>query len=320
MNKIIKLAVSAMIFGILSTGSAYALDSLTVRLENPKSPTYLRDYTITFVALDIQDRAVVVRCYKKAPSEAGFSIFDSDKNLSAGGGTGTCNVTSSIISAEGTYEFYVRASADGDSTQSNSVAVEYKTGGPGAPTNYSKERPSNCSYKIKFRTADDGGRTVKVEVYRSDQTNFDTNDSTRVGSVSLSSNTDGEYTQDVPECGKDYYYAIRAFDNAGIGSDVVGDRIEKVVYPTTTTVSPTQGAISITGAAATKAESEEAVEEATAAQAEETTEAGKILGEATPGKAVGLWSMIAANKWPIAIGALLILAALWIFLRKLREE
>ena len=83
-----KVALSVLAFAILTEGAVYAA-GLSAVLEKPKTPENQRDYTITFVALDIQNRPVVVRCYKKTPSEGGFSIFDSDKNLPSGGGSGT---------------------------------------------------------------------------------------------------------------------------------------------------------------------------------------------------------------------------------------
>src|SRR6185369_9485240 len=90
-------------------------------------------------------------------------------------------------------------------------------------TNYSKDKITACEYKIHFRSADDAGKTVKVEVYRSENKSFSADAGSRVGTVATGSNTDNDFTQSVPDCNKVYYYAVRAFDSGGNGSGVTGD-------------------------------------------------------------------------------------------------
>ena len=300
-----KVALSVLAFAILTEGAVYAA-GLSAVLEKPKTPENQRDYTITFVALDIQNRPVVVRCYKKTPSEGGFSIFDSDKNLPSGGGSGTCSVTSSLVSAEGTYQYYVIASAEAETVQSATVSVDYKAGGPGTPTYYGKDHPSTCQYNIKFKTADDAGKTVKVEVYRSDQTSFNADSGTRIATVTIGSNQEGSHLDTVPECNKTYYYAVRAFNDAGNGSDAVGDTTSITIIQAT----PTTGAIPAgTGGSIASGTAVEEPKEELQLPNEESSE-GIVLGEAapspTPTTPVFL-SALKAAQWPIVAGILLIL-------------
>lgn len=266
MNKfLIKVTTFVFALTLLFSGRAYAAD-VSIRLEQPKSPTNQTSFDIVFVTLDIQNRAITVKCFKKAPADGSFSQFGSDISLSAGGGSGKCQ-TGSVISPEGTYQFFARATADSDTVDSSTVSVEYKTGGPDTPTNYSKEQVSSCVWRIKFRTADDG-KTVKVELYRSDNTSFNADSGTRVGSLSIGPNTDGEINNTVPDCNKTWYFAIRAFDSAGNGSGVVGDSVVRVTTPTETI---TTGAIPAAGPAA-----------GGQVLGEEERIEGEVAGEATP--------------------------------------
>lgn len=242
----VTLTLINLLFAMLLTGTVFtakAQAALSVRLEQPQTPTKSDTFNINFVALDSNTpgRVITVKCYKNGPSDgAVYSQFGSNIALTAGGGTGNCSVTSAVLSTGGSYNFKVIASATApDESVENSpiVTVEYKPGGPGTPQSYTKQHLSDCQYKILFKTADDGGKTSKVEIYRSDGLSFNVDGSTRVGVVFIGSNLEGSLTNDVP-CGGTYYYAIRAFDNAGNGSDVVGDSTT-----TTITVSPSPSAL-----------------------------------------------------------------------------
>jgi hypothetical protein len=141
-----------------------------------------------------------------------------------------CETSPSFMNTDGTYQFEAIATSS-ETVTSNAVSVDYDTSGPETPSYTGKDRVNTCDYKVKFRTADDGGKTVKVEVYRSENTSFDANDGSRVDTITIGSNLDGSSTTTPPSCDKEYYFAIRAFDIAGNGSGVVGD---SVVHTTST--------------------------------------------------------------------------------------
>ncbi len=259
----------SLIFVLLAATQADA--AVSVRLEQPKSPTNQNNFKITFVTLDTTGAAVTVKCFKKGPSDGVFSQFGADIAVSAGGNTGNCPSVSSAVSTEGTYQFYAEATGGSDTATSSTISVDYKTTGPGTPTNYSKEKTA-CTYKVKFKTADDSGKTVQVRLYRSDST---TSEAAQVDSVSIGSNTEGQFENTIPDCGKEYLYAVRAFDSAGNSSGLVGDEIAIQTASTTTsavqaagTTGTTVGAIPV-GAGQGQVLGEE-------------TEKEEVLGEATP--------------------------------------
>jgi hypothetical protein len=222
-------------------------DNLSIKLEEPRTPINKNDFSVTFVTLDTAKREVIVKCFKKGPSDDSFAQFGSDIALEPGGNTGNCLVNSSIVSSQGSYQFYAEAKASGDIAVSSTVVVEYKTQVPANPYNFSKDEVGTCEYKIKFKTANDG-ITEKVVVYMSSHTSFRADLGTSVGEIGIGSDKEGEIIINRPNCSTNYYVAIRAFDNAGNGSGLIGDSNtttvwhEIVIQPNTFT---TTGAISV---------------------------------------------------------------------------
>jgi hypothetical protein len=243
----LKTIIATFIIGLCIVGQAYAASNVSIRISKPKTPTNLNTFDISVVTLDILNNPITVRCFKKSPSDAGFSQFGGDIALIAGGNSTLCPVTSSIIGDTGTYQFYATSQAGAESATSETVSVEYKTSGPDTPNYNGKERVNICDYKIKFHTADDGGKTIKVEVYRSENTSFTADGGTKVDTITIASNTDGYSITTPPTCTKEYYFAIRSFDSIGNGSGIAGDSVTHTstttVLPTTATQNPATGAI-----------------------------------------------------------------------------
>ena len=248
MKKLINSLLLSILSLFLFTGSVYAANT-SIRLQQPGTPTNDDTFNITFVALDTDpSQPVSVQCYKKGPTDAIFSAFGSVINLSNGGNTDNCQVNSGTINqGNGTYRFNAQVVTGSSTPTSSTVSVDFNNSTPDTPTNYSKSKPDDCSYKISFRTANDSGKTVKVVLYRSADSAFSLDTGHQVNSISIGSDTDGSMTNNIsPNCSTEYYYAIRAFDTYGNGSGSVGDS-----NITTTTINPTgttaeQGAIPIT--------------------------------------------------------------------------
>ncbi len=232
----LKLFLLTALTILLLPGFALADDvaNFSIRLGQPKSPTNQNNFKLTFVALDTVEsgRQITVKCFKKTPADGGFSQFDTDKVMIPGGNTDYCNVTDSLVNSEGSYSFYVTATTDGTTLTSSTVNVDYNVSGPSTPSDYSKERLNSCDYKIKFKTANDG-KTVKVQLFRSDTLNISVNSGSVLSSVNIGPNQEGSITNSVPQCGKDYYYAIRAVDGSDNVSGTAGDSF------TTTSISST---------------------------------------------------------------------------------
>lgn len=223
---------------LLSAGAVYAASSLVVRVETPKTPISQNNFKLNFVALDMNNNVVTVKCFKQSPSDLNFVQFDTDKVLKAGGNSGTCSVDSSVLNVEGSYKFKVIATSD-ITSESSVVTVSYGTSTPDTPTNYIKDRTDSCHYTIKFKTANDGGKTNKVVVYRSDSLSFNADNNSQVESRDVGSDTWVTIVNGIPDCSKNYYYAVRAFGSNGLGSGIVGDEQITVVNGTTTTTSTT---------------------------------------------------------------------------------
>jgi hypothetical protein len=249
-NKLFTKILLGVFAVFLFAGTSFAATS--IRLQQPGTPTNQDTFNITFVALDTSpSQPVSVQCYKKGPTDGGFSAFGSVINLSNGGNTDNCQVNSGVMNqGNGTYQFYAAVTAGSTTPTSSTVSVDFNNSTPGTPTNYNKTKPDDCTYKISFRSANDSGKTVKVVLYRSSDTNFSVDSSHQVNTLSISSDTDGSMTNNVsPNCGTEYFYVIRAFDVYGNGSGVVGDSnvTTTTVNPTTTTTPAGQGAIPVGG-------------------------------------------------------------------------
>jgi hypothetical protein len=293
--------------------------TFSVRLGQPKSPTNQNNFKLTFVALDTRtDRHITVKCYKKGPSDGDYSQFDIDKELIYGGNTDYCDVTSSILNANGTYSFKVVGSVTtpaGEEHTGGPVTVELNTSGPSTPVSYSKERLNDCDYKIKFKTANDG-KTVKVQLFRSDTLNISVGSGSVLTQQNIGPDQEGSITNSVPVCGKDYYYVIRAVDSSDNASGTIGDSFTTTTTTTTTTtVTGTTGAIALSGA------STQIIDVAGTGTGETGSElpvtditlTPSVLGTETDNKKE-------LNKWLLVLAGLLVIFFLSRFLKKKKSK
>ncbi len=300
-----------VVFGQIN--SVWAAD-LSIRLMEPKTPTNIKSLQLKFVVLDLSDSGsqITVKCLKKGPVDSDFSQYGSDITLSAGGNASQCE-PSSIIDRIGDYQFKVSANG----FDSNIISLNYNDITPGTPTSYSKEKVSNnCDFKIYFRTADDQGRTVKVELYRSTDSAFSVNAESLVDAVGIGSTQEYVFSNSVPDCSKTYYYAIRAFDSAGNGSGVIGDTItvNTVYTETTITGTPAQGAIPVNGGNISPDDgNREDQSEISSQDTDNST--GQILGTQTK-----IGNFITNHKILSIIIGLAILAIIIYVFRKLRQD
>lgn len=230
--------------------------SFSLTIDKPVSPSRLNNFNLTGTSLEVNKAAtrnITVKCFKKGPSDSGFTQFDADQILIPGGNVYSCAVNESILNTDGTYSFYTTASVSEPSFEeltSSVVNYVYNTSGPSTPVSYSKERLNSCDYRIKFKTANDG-KTVKVQLFRSDTFNVSVGAGSVLTQQNIGPDTEGEFVNSVPQCGKDYYYVLRAVDGSDNASGTIGDS-----FTTTTSVSATvtgiksktTGAIALTGA------------------------------------------------------------------------
>lgn len=321
--KYITQSITALILMLLMATKVEAA-GLSVRVEAPKSPTNQKNFKLGFVALDINNHAISVVCEKKGPSDGSFTQFDSTKNLPAGGTSGDCQVTDTQISPIGTYEFRAVATSASGVQVSNIVSVDYDDSRPGKPENYSKEQIAECTYKITFKTANDS-KTTKVEVYRSENTNFDLNNSTKIGEVALGPNQNGEFTNTAPDCSKTYYYALRAFDSAANTSEPVGDVTAGTINTSTTSQATPFGPIAVNPAGGQSAgqilgESDEASASSQSAVNQDTQSENEEQGVVQGIVDTVSKKLVAANtKIALAIGAVVVAALIYWWYRSRRQ-
>jgi protocatechuate 3,4-dioxygenase beta subunit len=309
-KKLTMILIFALFF--LFPGNAKAVSNLSLRVEQPKTPTNQQNFDLVFVALDITNAEISVTCAKKGPSDVAFTNFGPVQVLDNGGNTGICHIDSSIVNTAGDYSF--RVTAVGSEAKEVVVSINYNNEYPGTPTDYRKEYLNNgCDYKIYFKTADDGGRTSKVELYRADVTSFILDAGSVVASVNIGSNSEHVFSNSVPDCNKSYYYVLRAFNSYGNGSGTVGDSVVKIINPTTTTTTQTTGSVSgaipVTGV---NLPSEEITEEE---ESLATNEEGQVLGTEN------LTSTFFAKYWKLLILFLIIIASIvYVALKKRRAR
>ena len=287
---------------LIFAAQVYAAPALSVRIMQPKSPTNQSSLKLTVVTLDRLGRAVTVKCFKKGPSDPVAVQFGSDKLIPSGGDSGVCTVTSSIIGNKGTYDFYATATSTYTET-SEVVTVDFNTEGPGTPTNYSKGRQSDCDYKINFKSADDSGKTVKVEVYRNQNKEFNADSSTRIRTFDIGSNVEVSFIDSAPgNCQNEYYYAVRAFDAYGNGSGIVGDSAIKVTTTTTSTTTTTVSEAIPVGNVILPAEGEVLGKATKEGETVKKEKEGEILGKAqemgktTKSLFANLWKGLFSSK------------------------
>ena len=278
-SPLMKIFLFAILAGtVLFMGNAAsAATALEVRIETPEAVVGSPDFQIGFVTLDILGRDITVECFKNS-DVLPFASYP----LLAGGSSGNCQINAAVMPADGDYEFYVKAvttSGANETAESNHVNVKLAAA-PGTPYNYDRNDGS-CLNVITFTTADDGGKTVKVELYRSLATSFTADASTFVAEQVILSNTAGSFSIAAPGCSNDYFYALRAVNAFGFGSGFVGDKDVNVdthtVTNTKTTTITTPGAAS-SGAIAV---------EGTPLPAGEVQGAETVGEEAVPGESAG---------------------------------
>ena len=198
------------------------------------------EFRIDFVVLNTEGLSLDAQCQQQEDGGA-WTDIDTFYTVKAGGNSGYCEAKDLANSSQ--YAFRVLTS-DGEEGQSVKVGLE--TDRPKKPVSYEKHEISSCKYEIKFKTADDG-RTSKVEVYRSDDNvSFTAKASSRIKTISIGSDEKHSFETTRPDCDKDYYYAIRAFDQYGNASDLVGDREIKTVIVEGTEAEETTGALAVT--------------------------------------------------------------------------
>lgn len=269
-TKILSIFAFALLLLLVSTGKSFAATS--VRLQTPSNPTNQKNLTLTFVAQTTTSNSLTAQCKMQGPADGDFVNIGGTISLGTGN-TNTCSFN--LNQGDGNYNFQVEVTGDGDVV--SSVSTNLNTSGPGTPTYYKKEKIDSCTYKITFHTAADSGKTSKVVLYRSSDTNFPLDSAHKVNEVVIGSDQDGSFTNDIsPDCNSTFYYAVRAFDSSGNPSGALGDAETVTVNPTGTT-----GAIPVVGGQSSVLGSKTSTNGTTPTVTGEKEKSGDVLGTQT---------------------------------------
>ena len=285
---------------LITPNTVLAADSdIQVKIMKPETPTNKKSFNVGFVVLDLNNNPVTVECFK----DAEVVPFETHTPANAG----NCAVT---IAASGTYTFYVKATSDSGTKKTAPVTVEVNLDKPSPVIDYSK-----AGNVLKFKTANDG-KTVKVEIHRSEKSSYTANASTKIHEMVVAPNTEYSWTDASAESGKTYYYALRSLDAFGNVSTIVSDPVVTVVPPTTPTVNTSNkvSTSSETTEGGEVAGEKDVVEEADNDSQIEQKENGKIDSEniKESGKKV-------LNKWYIWVPVILIIGGVIYYVRKKEE-
>jgi len=311
--------IVAVLIGLFSIGQVQAAGNLVVRLEDP-DPAVIDDFNITFVVLDlVGERSINYKCYFDTPGDPGnFDVFQDGVIGTDDGDTANCNVDEDVLDDEGTYHFYVKVWAGTDEDTSDKVKTSYDGTGPDKPKYIEKDKKTSCKNEITLKTSDDGDETVRVEVYRSDEMEFTVKDSNRIKSKDLGSDEKYTFVDEFSgdDCGKKFYYGVRAFDASGNASKV---RSEEITETTTvekegeTTVETEAYIVSGTsvGTEEEGTEGAEVVLESREDEDKSEVDEGSVLGtsetEETKGFLQGLQNTLKTKWWLWGLGLLFLI-------------
>jgi uncharacterized repeat protein (TIGR01451 family) len=317
--------VAILMFGVLSMGQAKAAENIVVRMEDPKSPA-IETFSITFVVMDlVGGRDISYDCYNNTPSDSGtYNIFDYGTIKTSGGNSAVCDVTDSVLNDNGDYSFYVvvKEEESEDEAPSNIALVTYDSEGPGKPKYIEKDKKSDCKNEITLKTSNDGGETSYVEVYKDTDKEFTVGDGNRIKTITLGSDEKYSFNDEFfgSDCGKKYYYAVRAFDTSGNASSV---RSEEITETTTKTIEgsteETQGALSSEGQVLGTGGSADGVKVVLEGSSTGSEEEGSVLGEETTESTqggIGGVLKTASSKWWVWVLGIVVLLVIGNGIRK----
>jgi fimbrial isopeptide formation D2 family protein len=308
---IVTLGTLLIVFVAMIPTASMAASNLNVQANSITSPTGQSAPKIDYVVQDLQSRnGISVSCMKKGPSDAVFNIFQT-ANYNASG-SGSCDLSASPFTTAGNYDIKIFASVGADVAQ-QVATINYISGMPGTPTNYSKNLTA-CNAAISFKTSADGGKTTGVEVYRSDSKTITTTVANRVDDIAVGSDTTVNRSYASPDCSKPYFFALRAYDAAKNYSALIGDEEFNITYVQGgTTISSSTAATAGNAAAGTAATGTTGAAETTPVTTPPTTtgevkaatteEPGNVKGEETTSdkKKISVWYWIIGGL--VVIGA-----------------
>lgn len=235
MKKIILTITIFLFFCVIS--SKFVLASLNISLSDLPSFVNTTNIKLYYTYLNTSGNPATVNLYIQKDGKDYRQIIERDKTSVSGyfelkG--------SDFYDGEGKYNFSATATFGADSI-TDTTSTNLDTSAPSAPTEYSKERLNPTTYKLSWKNSFDED-FEKVYLYRSKETSFNADSSTKIGEAGGSKNEKMTFNDGSVQADVTYYYALRAIDHAGnisgITTDAPGTMVTGLVAVAKATSSP----------------------------------------------------------------------------------
>lgn len=232
MKKIILTVTIFLFFCVFSSKSALA--SLNISLSDLPSFVNKTNIKLYYTYLNTSGNPATVNLYIQKDGKDYRQTVEKDKtNVS-----GYFELRAlDFYDGEGKYNFSATAVFGADSA-TDTTATNLDTSAPSAPTEYSKERLNQTTYKLSWKNSFDDD-FEKVYIYRSKETSFTADSSTKIGEAGGSKNEKMTFNDGSVQLDVTYYYALRAIDHAGNISGITTDAPGTMITVTVTGVKAT---------------------------------------------------------------------------------
>ncbi|OGM13095.1 hypothetical protein A3A76_01735 [Candidatus Woesebacteria bacterium RIFCSPLOWO2_01_FULL_39_23] len=283
--KSVVTTLAALILTFVSLRGAYAYaDKVVIQ----RLPEYITTDSFEISYSGLSANPVIARFFVRKDGDGTWRRVNGDIN----GSSGQVQVGGGdVYSGEAKYFFKVEING-GTATDETSTTIDRS--GPDPVSGYWKEKVAGGFYRLHWKNPgnDDFSR---VFIYRSTETKFTADGTTKVGEVGGATEADMTWDNVGLDSNKNYYYAVRAIDEAGNGSGIVAD-------PETVSIT--------SNAASTQNEGEVTSLPEEDAETLEATDEGSVLGEngdditptPTPASIVNKIKQFAKDRTKITLG------------------
>lgn len=212
MKKLIEYALGILGYAVIMATPVAASITDTVFIQD--LPEYINYQALKVTYTAISEGSVTAKFFYKKDGDSGWTDFST-----VTGYAGEAQFGGSQINDQKKYFFKVEINGGSASDETSTI---YDGSGPSPVNSYSKEKVSDGFYRLHWKNPTDTDFS-RVFIYRSDNTHFTADDSTKVAEKGGSPDTEQTWDNPGLDMSKTYYYAIRAVDKAGNSSSVVAD-------------------------------------------------------------------------------------------------
>jgi hypothetical protein len=215
MNKLIKSLTMAVLGLVLFVGTVFAVSTIVSISDLPEYTT-TNSFQLSYSALANNASSIVAKFYVRKEGE---SYVQFGPTLT--GASGIIDVSSAQVNDQKRYYFKVEVTSS-DGSASDETTVVYDISGPSPVQNYWKERIFPETYRLHWKNPGDDDFS-RVFIYRGDEPDFPADGSHKIAEVGGAPDDEVTWDNIGLTAGEEYYYALRAVDEAGNSSSLVGD-------------------------------------------------------------------------------------------------